>query len=100
MDYVNEIGKILLTSPLIMAGVQIIKALWKDYDPKWIPYLSIATGICAGIIWSFGSTVQPEWLKWVIGIASGVPAGLAASGLWETVKVASKQVLDKDKHLE
>ena len=47
MDYVNEIGKILLTSPLIMAGVQIIKALWKDYDPKWIPYLSIATGICA-----------------------------------------------------
>lgn len=80
-----DVAETLLVIPVITGLIQIIKMIPVFEDQKarvWLPFLSCAFGVVAGIILAF---VVDHELSVGLVILHGIMLGLSASGLYSSV---------------
>ena len=65
----------------------IRKFIWKEVNPKALPWLAVAIGACGGA----GFALVAEPANWLNAVILGVQSGLSAAGSWGLLSVVRKK---------
>ena len=78
----------LLIGAVLCLIVWIIrKFIWREVNPKILPWLAVAIGGCGGA----GFALVAEPYNWLNAVILGVQAGLSAAGTWGLLGVTRKK---------